>query len=131
MPRRMIVVKAHGNFRNTDRLLEAITHAHYERILNSYGKRGVEALANATPVDTGKTAASWGYEINIDKSKGQFSITFTNSNIKDGWANIAIMIQYGHGTRNGGFVKGRNYINPAIRPIFDEMANEVWSEVTK
>lgn len=131
MSRHMIVVKAHGNFKNTDRLLEAITHAHYRSILNEYGKKGVEALSKATPVDTGKTAASWGYEINIDKSKGQFSITFTNSNIKDGWANIAIMIQYGHGTRNGGFVKGRNYINPAIRPIFDEMANEVWSEVTK
>ena len=88
-------------------------------------------MANATPVDTGKTAASWGYEIKIDKERGQFSITFTNSNIKDGWANIAIMIQYGHGTRNGGYVKGRNYINPAIRPIFDQMADDVWSGVTK
>lgn len=85
-------------------------------------------MALATPRDSGKTAESWDYRINRDKDG--VKITWTNSNVNKG-VNIAIILQYGHGTRNGGYVQGRDYINPAIRPIFDQMAAEVWGEVTK
>lgn len=127
---RMVVIKTSGDFKHTDRLLEAITHSHYRNILEKYAKKGVEALAAATPVDSGLTASSWGYEIEYSPH-GNCSITWTNSNVQDGWANVAILLQYGHGTRNGGYVRGRNYINPAIQPIFDEIAENVWKEVTK
>lgn len=95
-------------------------------ILRKYGQAGVEALAAATPVDSGKTASSWGYKIsNVGKN---YKITWTNSNVSDG-SLIAILIQYGHGTRNGGYVQGTDYINPAIRPIFDNIAEAAWREV--
>ena len=98
------------------------------RILNKYGQKGVEALASATPKDTGLTADSWGYE--IKKGPNETSITWTNSNVVDGWFNVALMIQYGHGTATGVYVEGIDYINPAIRSIFDAMAEEIWKEVT-
>ena len=96
--------------------------------LERFGKEGVAALASVTPVDTGKTAASWYYE--IENTKNTITITFCNSNIQNG-VPIAILLQYGHGTRNGGWVQGRDYINPAIQPIFDKIASEAWKEVTK
>ena len=96
--------------------------------LDEYGKKGVEALRQATPKDTGKTADSWFYE--IKRSKESVSISFNNSNINDG-VPIAVILQYGHGTRNGGWVEGRDYINPAIQPVFDEIAEEAWKEVNK
>ena len=96
--------------------------------LDKYGKEGVAALASATPVDTGLTASSWSYE--IKQKNGSISISFKNSNIQNG-VPIAIILQYGHGTRNGGWVQGRDYINPAIQPIFDRIANDAWREVTK
>jgi len=96
-------------------------------ILDKYGKIGVEALANATPVDTGETASSWNYS--IEHGKNGASLTWNNSNINNG-VPIAIIIQYGHGTRGGGYVQGRDYINPAMRPVFDEIADRVWKEVT-
>ena len=86
------------------------------------------ALASATPTETGKTASSWFYE--ISHNKGSATITFSNSNINKG-VPIAIILQYGHGTGTGGWVEGRDYINPAIQPIFDKIANEAWKEVTK
>ena len=95
--------------------------------LDSYGVKGVEALRNATPKDTGLTANSWSYK--IEKSNNNITISFENSNINDG-VPIAIILQYGHGTRNGGWVEGYDYINPAIRPIFDELAKAAWKEVT-
>ena len=95
----------------------------YLQIFNKYGQKGVQALSSATPVDSGKTASSWNYEI-----RGT-SIYWTNDNINKG-VNIAVILQYGHGTRNGGYVQGRDYINPAIRPIFDSMVDEIWKEVT-
>lgn len=95
-------------------------------ILDRYGKAGVDALASATPVDTGKTAASWSYSIS-DNGK-YYKITWSNSNVNNG-SLIAILIQYGHGTRNGGYVQGTDYINPAIRPIFDKIAEAAWREV--
>ena len=88
----------------------------------------MEALARATPKDTGKTADSWDYE--ITEQKGRLKITWTNSNLNDG-VSIAVLLQYGHATRNGGWVEGIDYINPAIRPIFDKIAKEAWKEVTQ
>ena len=96
--------------------------------LDKYGREGVAALASATPVDTGLTANSWQYK--IEQKKGSVSISFYNTNIQNG-VPIAVILQYGHATRNGGWVQGRDYINPAIQPIFDKIANEAWREVTK
>lgn len=96
--------------------------------MDKYGKAGVEALSSSTPHDTGNTAGLWNYK--IENRKGSAKISFYNSNIQNGCP-IAIILQYGHGTRNGGWVEGRDYINPAIRPIFDAIVNDVWREVTK
>ena len=124
----MIVIKQKGDFSKTTRFLKASTRAINTKLLDKYGQKGVNALSSATPVDTGKTANSWYYKV---ESKGNVaSITFYNSNIQNG-VPIAIILQYGHGTRNGGWVEGRDYINPAIQPIFDDIVNEAWREVTK
>ena len=125
----MAVITFHhkGNFQKTDNFLKKAKQGDYFRPLEKFAQEGVNALASATPIDSGKTAASWDYT--ISRSKGSVSITWTNSNINDG-VNIAVIIQYGHGTRNGGYVQGRDYINPAIRPVFDKIAENVWKEVT-
>lgn len=115
-----------GNFKKTDRFLSGVVGAHYMRKLKKFGERGVAALRDATPKDSGKTAESWSYE--IVQSEGRTSIFWKNSNIVNGVC-IAIILHYGHGTRNGGFVEGKNYITPAIQPILDQMADEVWKEV--
>lgn len=122
----MIQVKQHGSFKRTLSFLHNILRFDYKLILKKYGERGVSALSAATPVDSGVTADSWKY--NIEETKNGFSITWSNTNLNDG-VNVAILLQYGHGTRNGGYVVGRDYINPAIQPIFDEMANAVWREL--
>lgn len=122
-----LVIKSHGDWSNTVKFLNTAHIRTYDDILNEYGKRGVEALSDATPVDTGKTASSWFFEIKYDNNSA--TIEWHNSNVVKDYANIAILLQYGHGTRNGGYVVGRDYINPAIRPIFDEMADKVWKEV--
>lgn len=127
----MIEVRGTGNFNNLERMLDKITKGDYiRRVLNKYGRIGVEALASATPVDTGKTASSWGYEIKYN-SDGSISIIWTNSNIVDGYANVAVLIQYGHATKNGGFVEGIDYINPAMKPIFEQLAKDALEEVVK
>ena len=125
----MAVITFHhkGNFQKTDNFLKKAKQGDYFRSLEKFAQEGVNALASATPIDSGKTAASWDYT--ISRSKGSVSITWTNSNINDG-VNIAVIVQYGHGTRNGGYVQGRDYINPAIRPVFDKIAENVWKEVT-
>lgn len=125
----MAVITFHhkGNFQKTDNFLKKAKQGDYFRSLEKFAQEGVNALASATPIDSGKTAASWDYT--ISRSKGSVSITWTNSNVNDG-VNIAVIIQYGHGTRNGGYVQGRDYINPAIRPVFDKIAENVWKEVT-
>ena len=123
-----IVVKHKGNFNQTEKFLKRASRMDCRRILEKYAQEGVAALAAATPVDTGLTANSWDYEIRV--SRGRYSITWTNSNIVDG-VPVAVILQYGHGTRNGGWVQGRDYINPALQPIFDKIANELWREVTK
>lgn len=123
----MITLSSKGSFNKTFNFFEKAANVINFSLLDKYGKEGVAALVAATPKDTGKTASSWTYE--IVKEAGSASIVFKNSNIVDGNC-IAILLQYGHGTRNGGFVVGRDYINPAIQPIFDKIAKEAWKEVT-
>ena len=124
----MFVIQQKGNFDNTEKFLKNVGKANYLSILDKYGRQGVAALSSATPMDSGLTASSWSYEIHT--SGKNYTINWTNSNIVDG-VPIAILIQYGHGTSNGGYVQGRDYINPALRHIFDQMADEVWKEVTR
>lgn len=124
----MISFRHKGDFSKTTRYLERVKQAIHLGILDKYGREGVAALASATPVDSGKTASSWGYE--IENTKGSVTISFFNSNIQNG-VPIAIILQYGHGTGTGGWVQGRDYINPAIQPIFDRIVTEAWREVTK
>lgn len=116
-----------GDFRKTEKFLEGARVFNIRAVLERYGKAGVEALAAATPKDTGLTASSWGYEIEI--KHGDARVIWTNSNINEGLP-IAILIQYGHGTGSGGYVEGRDYINPAMRNIFDQLAAAAWKEVT-
>jgi hypothetical protein len=116
-----------GDFTNTMRFLKAMEHLNLPALLAPYGQEGVSALAAATPVDSGLAAASWGYE--VSSSRSGVTITWTNTDTENGFP-VAIMLQYGHGTGTGGYVQGRDYINPAIRPIFDRIANEVWKVVT-
>lgn len=122
-----ITFRHKGSFSRTEKFFNALLKRDYLNVLERYGELGVSALASATPKDSGRTAASWSYE--ISRNRNETSITFTNSNIKNG-VNIAVILQYGHGTRYGGYVAGRDYINPAIQPIFDKIAEDAWKEVT-
>ena len=124
----MISFKQKGDFSKLTGFLERIKESVNIGDLDKFGRAGVEALSSATPVNTGKTANSWYYE--IENKNGVATISFNNSNIQNG-VPIAIILQYGHGTGTGGWVEGRDYINPAIRPIFDEIAENAWREVTK
>ena len=124
----MIRLRQKKELSKITRLLERAKNLVHLSDLDKFGREGVAALASATPVNTEKTAASWYYDIKINKESA--SITFDNSNIQNG-VPIAIILQYGHGTRNGGWVEGRDYINPVIQPIFDKIAEEAWKEVTK
>ena len=123
----MIRFKHRGNFNHAEDFLKKNSKKTYIEVLKKYGEIGVIALASSTPRDSGETASSWGYEI-VDKD-GKTTIYWTNSHLNKG-VNIAIILQYGHGTGTGGYVKGIDYINPAIRPIFDKMADDAWKEVT-
>lgn len=122
-----ITFRHKGDFSKTEKFFNSLLKLDYLNVLERYGQAGVAALASATPKDSGLTAASWDYEITHNGK--ETTIVFTNSNISNG-VNIAIILQYGHGTKGGGYVAGRDYINPAIQPIFDKMANEAWREVT-
>ena len=123
----MITLSKSGDFSKLTSHLQKLKKVAHISILDKYGKRGVEALSAATPVDTGLTAGSWYYEI---KNEGNVAtLSFFNSNVQNG-VPIAIILQYGHGTGTGGWVEGIDYINPALRPIFDELANNIWREVT-
>lgn len=124
----MITFRQKGDFSKLNRFLERAKETVRLGDLDRYGREGVAALASATPVDSGLTASSWYYE--ISRSKEGATISFKNSNINKG-VPIAIILQYGHATRNGGWVEGRDYINPAIQPIFDRLANDAWKEVRK
>lgn len=124
----MISFRQKGDFSKITRFLEKAKEAVRLGELDKYGREGVAALASATPVDSGSTANSWYYE--IENRNGSATISFHNSNIQNG-VPIAIILQYGHGTGTGGWVQGRDYINPAIQPIFDKIVREAWKEVTK
>lgn len=123
----MIRFRHKGNFKNTERFLSGASKINFARKLVPYGDKGVAALASATPKDSGEAAASWGYEISTKSN--QVKITWTNSKMAGG-VPLVILIQYGHGTGTGGYVQGVDFINPALRPIFDSILNDVWKEVT-
>lgn len=116
-----------GDFRKTEKLLKKSLGKDYRKILEHYAQEGVKALSSATPIESGQTASSWDYE--IIQNKDSLSVVWKNYHINKG-VNIAIILQYGHSTRHGGYVKGRDYINPALRPIFDKLAEAAWKEVT-
>lgn len=123
----MISLKSNGSFSNTKKYFQHLKRLDIDAILQHYGDEGVAALRNATPVDTGLTADSWYYE--IERKDGEISIHWNNRNVNNG-VNIAVILQYGHGTKNGGYVVGRDYINPALRPIFDSIVDSAWREVS-
>lgn len=125
---KMITFRQDGDFSKLTSFLEKSKELFNVGILDKYGRKGVEALAAATPIDSGETANSWYYR--IENKNGSAAIVFCNSHIQNG-VPIAIILQYGHGTRNGGWVEGRDYINPALQPIFDELVKEAWKEATK
>lgn len=124
----MIKIKHRGNFNNTERFMNRVKKIDFARLLAPYGQQGVTALAGATPKRSGEAASSWGYEIE-SSSKG-VKITWTNSKMA-GNVPLVILIQYGHGTGTGGYVQGQDFINPALRTIFDQIAMDIWREVTK
>ena len=123
-----IEIVSTGSFDKTDKFLAAMQRLDLTGVLDKYAAKGTAALRANTPVESGLTAASWSHR--IEKSGGGYSIVWSNSHSVSG-TNIAVILQYGHGTGTGGYVQGRDYINPAMRPIFDEIANEVWKAVTK
>lgn len=122
----MISIKQKGEFRKTEKFLKKSLGKNWMDLLHEYGEKGVSLLADATPIETGETAISWDYRI-IQNGSG-ISIQWHNYNVNNG-VNIAIILQYGHATRNGGWVEGRDYINPALRPIFDDLAQKAWKEI--
>lgn len=122
----MITFDTKGDWSKTTKFLEFITHMRIDHILQDAGEKGVQALSSATPVDSGRAASSWYYTYTNEKDYA--NVTWYNDDIEGG-CNVAILIQYGHATKNGGYVEGIDYINPAIKPIFDNLANTVWREV--
>ena len=124
----MITIESQGEWKLTRNWFDRMTKLDLALIMNQFGKEGVSALAAVTPSRSGLTSKSWNYE--VTRKGNNWKITWTNSNVNKG-ANIAVLIQYGHGTRNGGYVVGRDYINPAIRPVFDKIAQKAWKEVTR
>ena len=127
----MIEFKQKGDFKSLNSWFEKARESINLGILDKYGRRGVEALSAATPKDTGNTADSWYYEISHEN--GVATISFFNSSVIDGWSDVslAILLQYGHASKGGGYVQGIDYINPALKPIFEEIADEAWKEVSK
>jgi hypothetical protein len=123
---KVIIFRQKGDWKKSRKFLKRCSDLDLDDVLNLYGQEGVDALAKATPKDTGKTAASWSYE--VTKGRESIVITWKNSNIVDG-VPIAVILQYGHGTRNGGYVEGVDYINPAMRPVFERIAARAWGEV--
>ena len=124
----LIKIKHKGNFNNAERFFNRVLKREYLNILEQYGRTGVDILRNATPSESGKTADSW--DFGIEEGKGTVTLYWTNSNENKG-VNIAILLIYGHGLQNGSYVQGIDFVNPAMRPIFEKIANESWKEVTK
>jgi hypothetical protein len=117
-----------GSLARTERLLKNIQQLQIDQIVQGQAKRGVAALASATPTDSGRAASSWGYK--VTKTANSVTIIWTNSDVENGF-HVALAIQYGHGTGTGGYVQGQDYINPAMRPVFDDIAKTVWKAVIK
>lgn len=124
----MVSIKTKGDFKNFEKFVLKMTKRDYEQIIERYARMGVKALKEATPIDSGETANSWDYEIHY--TKGKTKIVWTNSNVTKNGTPIAILIQYGHYSKNGTFVQGRDFINPALRSIFAKLAEDIWKEVT-
>lgn len=124
----MLKVSSSGSFQNIENALKRFQQGRFYQTLNKYGEMGVKILAEATPKDSGRTADSWRYEIR--RALRSYTITWTNDHIEDN-VPIAVILQYGHGTGTGGWVEGQDYINPATRKLFDDMANDLWKEVTE
>jgi len=124
----MVSLVTKGNFNNIKRFLYRMSNWSAKLVLDSYGRKGVDALAAATPIRSGKTASSWSY--NVTGGNGSWEIEWYNSNLNDG-VNIALILQYGHGTGTGGYVTGIDYVNPALRPVFESFIDDIWREVTK
>ena len=122
----LITFKHRGNFNKVEEFLNAVTKHDYLNVLDNYGQIGVDALSKATPVDSGLTSQSWTYE--IERTKDRTTISWLNTNVNQNVV-IAVILQYGHGTGTGGYVQGRDYINPAMRPVFDKIAEQAWREV--
>jgi hypothetical protein len=122
----MIQLVANPRFVKTDSFFQRILEKVKLSSLDKWGKKGVDALSSATPVDTGKTASSWSYK--IERNQNGVKLVWLNSNVNDG-VNIALIIQYGHVSRNGVYVEGRDYINPTLVPIFNEIEEDAWKEV--
>ena len=125
----IIEVKERGNWNKTENFLSRLHKAQFFKHLDLYGKLGVEALRESTPIDSGTTANSWDYEIEVGSDSA--TITWTNSNVENGWFNVAVALQYGHGTGTGGYVHGIDYINPAMRPVFEQIVKDIWMEVIR
>lgn len=123
-----ISISSSGSFTNTQRFLKYMSKMDIRSTLNKYGEKGVKALNEATPSASGETAASWSYS--VEAKRGSYSISWSNS-VMAGGVPLVILLQYGHGTGTGGYVAGRDFINPAIQPIFDKIANDVWKEVQR
>lgn len=121
-----VTFRQRGDFSRTEKFLRKARTAIKFRNLDKYAEAGLAALQSATPYDTGETARSWYYE--IERTDTSVSVVYKNSNIQNG-IQIAIILQYGHGTGTGGYVEGRDYINPALRPVFDKLADDAWEEV--
>lgn len=124
----MISIRTKGSWKKTDKFFSALLSPIKMDTLHRYGRKGVKALESTTPTDSGLTATSWYYK--IEKNDGSARIIFCNSNFNEG-VPIAIILQYGHGTNNGGWVEGRDYINPAVQPVFDQLADAAWKEVVQ
>lgn len=123
-----ISISSSGSFKNTQKFLKYMSKMDIRSTLNKYGEKGVKALNQATPTQTGRTAASWSYT--VEAKRGSYSIAWTND-VMAGEVPLVILLQYGHGTGTGGYVAGRDFINPAIQPIFDQIASDVWKEVKR
>lgn len=123
----MITFESHGDFKNTEAFLAAMKKLDPTKIMEECGREGVQALINGTPRDSGLAANSWSYETSA--AGGQYTITWSNNDVENGFP-VAIMLQYGYGTGTGGYVAGRDYINPAMKPIFDKIADKLWKAVT-
>ena len=124
----MIRVKQKGNFNNIERLFNRVLKRNWLNILSDYAAKGIDALRAATPVESGETANSWNYE--IESRDGITTVTYTNSHENNG-VNVAILLIYGHGTRNGGYVQGNDFVTPALAPVFQDLADAMWKEVTE